>query len=57
MPTPNRVRSNAKQRVLLALHSTGQENDVGAIGLRQARSFDRAGEDEELRAEQQVFGD
>ncbi len=57
MPTEERVGLEDEQRLFPVLDATGEEDEPETIGLRKCRPFDLAVEDDELLAEQSIFGD
>lgn len=57
MPAENRLRLDDEQGLVPTLQPAREQNDARPISLRQARSFDRAVEHDELLAEQGVFDD
>ena len=57
MPAQNRLEFDDDQGILPVLDRAREQDEARAIGGGEARPFDRAVEDDELLAEQQVFSD
>ncbi len=57
MPAQNSFRLDDEQGVFPGLQPAGEQDEKPALRLREARTLDRAVEDDELLAQEEVLGD